>query len=94
MMNGSISATSEGTGHGSVFTVLFPIVNPQASPTRDSPTRSPSELLIPPQRILLTEDNKSTALVLTRFLKKLGHDVKTAYNVKEGKKNFWKFSYV
>ena len=82
-MGGLISATSEGINKGSLFSVTFPFVIPQNSPV--SPSRSPVEITVPPQRILLTEDNKSTALVMTRFLKKLGHDVKIAYNVKEAK---------
>jgi CheY-like chemotaxis protein len=91
MMSGSISVTSDGIGHGSVFSILFPIVQYISIPSRESPLRSPSDSAIPPQRILLTEDNKSTALVMTRFLKKLGHDVKTAYCIKEGKEISRKF---
>jgi CheY-like chemotaxis protein len=84
-MHGKIWATSEGLGKGSEFTVLFPILRgAQSSPTvlSSNPLQNTQ---VPSQKILLVEDNKSTALVMTRFLKKLGHAVKTAYCVREGK---------
>lgn len=83
MMKGEIGASSPGINQGASFYVTFPTLpsNELDSPQRDSqniPT------IIPPQRILLVEDNKSTALVMTKFLKKLGHNVKCGYCVKEG----------
>lgn len=88
MMHGTIAAHSEGRGNGATFTVTFPTIQTAAqSPPRDD--LSPSAVNVAPQRILMVEDNKSTALVMTRFLKKLGHDVKTAYSVKEGNLRYW-----
>ena len=83
-MHGKIWASSEGLGHGAEFTVIFPVLRGvQTSPTPLSSAPLQNEP-VPPQKILLVEDNKSTALVMTRFLKKLGHVVSTAYCVREG----------
>jgi PleD family two-component response regulator len=83
MMNGEITAESQGHGHGATFHISFSVISSNAtdSPPREDPFVT---INVPPQNILLVEDNKSTALVMTRFLKKLGHEVKTAYSIKEG----------
>jgi K+-sensing histidine kinase KdpD len=78
LMNGSISATSEGVGLGSKFVISFPITD---SKIVESPKQSP---MTSSQNILLVEDDKLSALVVERFLIKMGHGVKSANCIKEG----------
>ena len=73
-----------GRGLGATFCVSFPIV----AGTVEMVEKTKEVEFVAKQEILLVEDNKSTALVMERFLKKMGHGVKTAYCIKEGKKNF------
>ncbi len=91
MMNGTINAESEGFGKGATFFVTFPVILSDAdrSPPREDQSNNNE---VPSRRILLVEDNKSTALVMMRFLKKFGHNVKVAYCSKEGLRNFREFS--
>ena len=77
MMNGKIYATSKGLGQGAEFTVQFPIIGNIVVVNNEIKTKK-QRFTVPSQRILLVEDNKSTALVMARFLKNLGHDVKVA----------------
>ena len=80
-MHGEISASSLGRNLGSTFKVTFPVFSQTRaqSPPRELAVTQP----INPQRILLVEDNKSTALVMMKFLRNFGHEVKIAYCVKE-----------
>jgi CheY-like chemotaxis protein len=78
---GDLSATSEGPGHGSSFTLAIPSVDTSAAPHSDA-TSANSES--PPARqleILLVEDHADTAFVMTRLLRKLGHNVQTSETV-------------
>ena len=80
LMHGTIVAQSEGKNMGTTIKMTFPTSSREPSPIL---VPSKSESFEMPQRILLVEDNKSTALVMKRFLSNLGHDVKVAYCVKE-----------
>jgi len=72
---GTISATSAGTGKGSTFTVTLPTV---AAPTGTTPTEQTPASSSPPRslRILLVEDHADTARTMARLLRRLGHEVK------------------
>ncbi len=73
MHGGSVTANSEGLGHGSVFTVRLPM-----TPMRKSATAPPKFAAAENQRtfkILIVEDQRALRVVLTRLLEKMGHEV-------------------
>jgi CheY-like chemotaxis protein len=77
--DGTISATSEGPGQGSEFTVRLPISDlPSPRPLRErdasaAPARSK-------RRILVVDDNVDAAITVAALLKAWGHDVQMAHN--------------
>ena len=79
---GSVLAKSEGLGKGCEFIVRLPAVErPEEAGTvperiAESPKRRSS-------RILVVDDNVDTANGLSRLLKLLGHEVRTAHNGRE-----------
>jgi signal transduction histidine kinase/ActR/RegA family two-component response regulator len=79
MHGGVITADSDGLGKGSTFTVRLPLS--QQTPTgekiapRDGATLPPS-----PQKVLVVDDNRDTALSCARLLRGMGHDVQTAFD--------------
>ncbi len=83
--HGSLTATSEGPGRGSTFKLTLPFdgceeeeggVAGTARATLISAVSSPApEVTARPQRILLVEDHADTAAILTRLLRRMGHDV-------------------
>ncbi|MGC3992285.1 MAG: ATP-binding protein [Chthoniobacteraceae bacterium] len=70
---GTIRATSEGAQRGSTFTVDLATCAAPAAPALYAmpPVAKPAG----PLRILLVEDHASTLQVLTRLLRRAGHDV-------------------
>jgi signal transduction histidine kinase/ActR/RegA family two-component response regulator len=86
MHGGSVEARSEGLNRGSEFLVRLPILTePQAQ--RKAPThttepvrtrRVPSDKF--PKRILVVDDNVTSAQSLAMVLKFEGHDVRVAYD--------------
>ena len=79
MHGGSVTATSEGPGKGSEFTVRLPAATkPGRSPAdRGRRRRSAGGEA---SRILVVDDNVDTARGMARLLKLLGHDVQTAHD--------------
>jgi PAS domain S-box-containing protein len=74
---GSLTAFSRGRGQGSTFTLTLPCGDPHAaanSPGRSASTSTKAEKN-PTLRILLVEDHADTATILTRLLRKMGHEV-------------------
>jgi PAS domain S-box-containing protein len=73
---GALAAYSRGRGQGSLFTLTLPCGDaapaPFASrgPTASAHSRDGGHL-----RILLVEDHADTATILTRLLRRMGHDV-------------------
>ena len=76
---GTILADSEGTGKGVTITILLPSREPEPV----APAPLPLPLPQPPNclRILLVEDDPTTATVLARLLNRTGHQVATAGTV-------------
>jgi PAS domain S-box-containing protein len=80
MHGGSVTAESDGPGKGSVFTVRLPAwagtaaPEPAASPENDRPSATVK------RRILVVDDNQDSAQTMSRLLKLLGHEVRTAYD--------------
>ncbi len=80
---GSVRAESEGPGHGATFTVDLPVAQaPRVPAVRE---QAPPDTARSSLRILLVEDHEPTAFVLSRLLKRKGHEVTVALNVEEAK---------
>jgi signal transduction histidine kinase/CheY-like chemotaxis protein len=79
MHGGSISASSEGLGKGSTFTVRLPVTDVPAG-TRTPEKRIPSSDELEKLRILVVDDNRDTAFACSHMLKMMGHEVETAYD--------------
>ena len=79
---GSVSASSPGTGCGSTFVVLLPLIETVETQAEPQPTaRLPGNSA---QRILVVDDNRDAADSLAMLLKELGHEVDTAFGGHEG----------
>jgi PAS domain S-box-containing protein len=77
---GTIAATSEGQGHGAVFTITLASVAPPASPDEGSTGQpGPTQGL----RLLIVEDHETTRAVLAQLLTRRGHQVTTASSSQE-----------
>jgi CheY-like chemotaxis protein len=75
---GTIEAHSEGPGCGSEFTVRLPLVAsgvPLAVPAK--PLEA-IKLPVPPRRVLVVDDTRDSAFILSKLLEILGHRVLTA----------------
>ncbi len=77
LLGGRLSARSEGLGKGSVFTLVFPTVEPVPSATK-SGRRRPGRRRARQVKILLVEDHGDTSRALVRLLENQGYDVETA----------------
>ena len=80
MHGGTVSAHSAGVGAGSEFVVRLPAL---VQPT--SPTKRPAELPPPKvsplkRRILIVDDNRDAAQVLSRLLTLSGHQTQVAFD--------------
>jgi len=77
---GTVDATSEGPGKGSVFTVRLPLPpEPVAAVTAEAPV-SPDHAGATGQRILVVDDNRDIAESLSLLLQLDGHDTRVAYD--------------
>jgi len=81
MHGGTIEVRSDGVGHGSEFTVRFPLG--EISVRAKSQERAKQLKFMSPVaeslRIYITDDNEAAADTLGELLEHLGHEVKTAY---------------
>jgi CheY-like chemotaxis protein len=77
MHGGSVAASSEGLGRGAEFVVRLPV----AATTRVAagPADAVQRAASPPRRILVADDLPDNATSLTVLLRRLGHEVETAY---------------
>ena len=79
---GTVSAASEGAGHGSEFVVRVPWLDAAAPVTRPLPGAearpAQPELRQTVKRILLVDDNQDASETLADVLRELGHEVEVA----------------
>jgi signal transduction histidine kinase/DNA-binding response OmpR family regulator len=80
MHGGSVSATSEGLGHGSTFTVRLPLIEARATNKREasSPLRTTPEPRL--ARVLVVDDNVDGAEMLAEALHVLGYRTAIAHD--------------
>lgn len=77
--HGSVSAHSEGVGHGSEFVVRLPC---GSAPEVGQPSPAPS--VARPRRILLIEDDADNRDLLAELLRRQGHTVSVASTAEHG----------
>jgi len=77
---GTVTANSEGLGHGSEFTVLLPCESQQTriEPFVQTPAVAPAKSSS--RRILVVDDNRDSATTLALLLKMTGDETKTAFD--------------
>lgn len=80
MHNGSVSAFSDGPGHGSRFTIRLPSIPPPRAETL-SPAAQPKPV---PRRVLLIEDNRDARETFRMMLELAGHQVLEAEEGRRG----------
>ncbi|MGZ8196798.1 MAG: ATP-binding protein [Burkholderiales bacterium] len=80
--DGTIEAYSEGLGRGSRFSVRLPVA--AAAPVAKAPLPDRMRNAIPPQRIVVIDDNADFANSLALILRELGNDVHLAYDGASG----------
>lgn len=81
---GTISASSDGTGLGSRFTVQLPILTPEPA-TVPEQAAAPAATAKPvqPKRVMVVDDGKSTVQVISLFLQMEGMQTSVAYDGEE-----------
>jgi signal transduction histidine kinase/ActR/RegA family two-component response regulator len=79
---GTVSATSEGEGHGACFTVRLPRATASAVVAGTAPPAPVTSA--DGRRILVVDDNLDAAETLARLLDSFGHAVRTAANGPQG----------
>lgn len=79
MHGGSIKASSEGPGRGSEFTLRLPL--DETAGDLSSPTAATTATAAgPSRRVLVVDDNRDSAEVLSQLLTITGHQVQTDYS--------------
>ncbi|MGH8726611.1 MAG: PAS domain-containing protein [Burkholderiales bacterium] len=78
--DGSVSAASEGLGHGAQFTVRLPLIHERVEPAPRSDSAAARRRL----QVLVIEDNRDAADTLEVLLELLGHEGRVAYDGAQG----------
>ncbi|MBV8755649.1 MAG: PAS domain-containing protein [Deltaproteobacteria bacterium] len=78
MHGGTVTATSDGLGHGAMFEVRLPAAGPTSAeiPAVPPPAATESAAL----RVLVVDDNRDAAELMGELLTERGHDVRTAHD--------------
>jgi signal transduction histidine kinase/DNA-binding response OmpR family regulator len=80
---GTLHARSDGTGHGSTFTLALPLTQESPKDTGESIHGGDSNPALRPLRVLMVEDHRDTARVMTRLLRSESLKVEWAPTVAE-----------
>lgn len=86
MHSGTLTATSDGPGLGSAFTLVLPALSApskqkDAAPELPIDISNGNELGVPTsRRILIVDDNKDSAHSVSRLLKRRGHEVRVVHD--------------
>jgi CheY-like chemotaxis protein len=83
MHGGTITARSDGVGKGSEFTVRLPVITSKVTADSGRGREDDESQRGKIYRILVVDDRKNSADILTKLLKKKRHDVQTAYGGQE-----------
>jgi signal transduction histidine kinase len=75
--DGTVIARSEGLGRGSEFEIELPVGSPHRDPTT---TSADTINRVTARKILVVDDNKPAAELTGTALRKLGHDVRIAFD--------------
>jgi CheY-like chemotaxis protein len=78
---GHVEAHSDGPGRGSEFVVSLPL--PEQAPPSPVPERASAAQTSGGRRALVVDDNRDSALTMTVLLRKMGNEVRTAYDGEE-----------
>jgi PAS domain S-box-containing protein len=81
LLEGELTATSEGLGRGSTFVVSFPATESVARPIEPDTAPAVSSDKV---RLLVVEDHVDTARALVRLLENRGYQPVSVHNVKAG----------
>jgi CheY-like chemotaxis protein len=74
MHQGTVRASSKGTGRGSEFTIELPLSQVEAADT-NARSNGNSARQLPNYRIMVIDDNRSASHLLSRLLERLGQTV-------------------
>lgn len=92
MHGGKVEAHSDGIGRGSRFVVTLPMARESRAPRRPGAPGTSAETVTSaqtgaaamPRRVLVVDDNVDSANSLALLLRRLGHDVRVAYDGESG----------
>jgi PAS domain S-box-containing protein len=88
MHHGAVSATSEGEGQGSEFSITLPIVSSEHAEPLAEQANAPVENC----KILVVDDNKGNARIVAALLRRLGaHRIELAYDGAEALETLQRF---
>jgi PAS domain S-box-containing protein len=77
---GQIAVKSEGLGKGTEFTIRLPALNDAPASVGRTAASTPSERRCVPGRVLVVDDNRDSADMLTLLLESHAHDVRQAHD--------------
>lgn len=85
MHDGRIEVRSQGSGAGSVFSVRLPVL-PESSSEQPTPSHADASATKTSikRKVLVVDDNKAAATMLSMVVKMLGNEVRKAHDGKEG----------
>jgi CheY-like chemotaxis protein len=75
---GEVRADSPGPNHGSTFTVVLPLIDPDA-PIASEQVAAGARTAARPLRVLVVDDNRDAADALSMLLATHGHETRIAY---------------
>jgi CheY-like chemotaxis protein len=77
---GTVTAHSDGLGHGSEFVVHLPALDADPASPSGTATAAAAATARAPRRVLIVDDNVDAADSLAMLLRFSGHDVRVAYD--------------